>query len=128
MLHVQRAARTLARRYDRALRPAGLTNWQFSLMMALNRPERPSIGAVARLLGMDRSTVTASLKALARRGLVSVMADPEDGRSRLMRLTPAGRKALAAALPLWRREQAATVDTLGRALAARIRKDLGSLA
>jgi hypothetical protein len=38
-LHVQRAARALARRFDNALRPLGLTNGQFSLMMSLNRPE-----------------------------------------------------------------------------------------
>lgn len=37
-LHVQRAARALARRFDEALRPVGLTNGQFSLLMALNRP------------------------------------------------------------------------------------------
>src|SRR6185312_10589229 len=49
-LHVQRAARALARRFDEALRPLGLTNGQFSLMMSLNRPEPPSIGAVAALL------------------------------------------------------------------------------
>jgi len=49
-LHIQRAARALARRFDEALRPLGLTNGQFSLMMSLNRPEPPSIGAVAALL------------------------------------------------------------------------------
>src|SRR4051812_44720797 len=42
-LHVQRAARALARRFDEALRPLGLTNGQFSLMMSLNRPEPPAI-------------------------------------------------------------------------------------
>ncbi len=33
-MHVRRASRALARRYDEALRPAGLTNGQFSLMMS----------------------------------------------------------------------------------------------
>jgi hypothetical protein len=59
-LHVQRTARTLARRFDNALRPLGLTNGQFSLMMSLNRPEAPEIGAVASLLAMDRTTLTAA--------------------------------------------------------------------
>ena len=40
-LYAQRAARALARRFDDALRPLGLTNGQFSLLMALNRPEPP---------------------------------------------------------------------------------------
>ena len=51
-LHLQRAARALARRFDEAFRPLGLTSGQYSLMMSLNRPEPPSIGSVASLLAM----------------------------------------------------------------------------
>lgn len=101
-LHVQRAARALARRFDEALRPFGLTNGQFSLLMALNRPEPPPMGAVAQLLAMDRTTLTAALKPLERRGLVEIVAGERDRRSRLLRLTPAGSARLAAALPVWR--------------------------
>ncbi len=43
-LHVQRAARALARRFDEALRPVGITNGQFSLLMSLNRPRPPRMG------------------------------------------------------------------------------------
>jgi DNA-binding MarR family transcriptional regulator len=100
-LHAQRAARALARRFDEALRPYGLTNGQFSLLMSLNRPEPPGMGAVASLLAMDRTTLTAALKPLERRGLVEVRINPEDKRSRLMVLTPAGRGALANATPVW---------------------------
>src|ERR1700733_2686081 len=71
-LHVQRAARALARRFDEALRPLGLTNGQFSLLMSLNRPKPPAMSAVASLLAMDRTTLTAALKVLERRGLVKV--------------------------------------------------------
>src|ERR1700740_1655966 len=77
-LHVQRAARALARRFDDALRPIGLTNGQFSLLMSLNRPEPPDMGAVASLLGMDRTTLTAALKPLQRRRLLRVAVDPKD--------------------------------------------------
>src|ERR1700727_580564 len=77
-LHVQRAARTLARRFDEALRPVGLTQGQFSLLTSLNRPEPPSMGAVADLLALDRTTLTANLKPLERRGLLQVMVDPRD--------------------------------------------------
>src|SRR5216683_2864297 len=102
-LHVQRAARALARRFDQALRPLGLTNGQFSLMMSLNRPAPPGMGAVASLLAMDRTTVTAALKPLERSGLLKVMADPADRRGRLMTLTPKGTKLLATAVPVWER-------------------------
>src|SRR3982074_2999998 len=60
-LHMQRAARALARRFDEALRPFELTNGQFSLLMSLNRPEPPSMGPVASLLAMGRTTLTAAL-------------------------------------------------------------------
>jgi DNA-binding MarR family transcriptional regulator len=102
-LHAQRAARTLSRRFDEALRPAGVTSGQFSLLNALNRPEPPSIGAVAQLLAMDRTTLTAALKPLERDGLVAVMANPDDRRSRLLCLTDMGRQVLASAVPIWRR-------------------------
>src|SRR3954469_17967733 len=81
-LHVQRAARALARRFDEALRPLGLTQGQFSLLISLNRPEPPTIGSVSNLLAMDRTTLTANLKPLERRGLIKVAVDKEDGRGR----------------------------------------------
>src|SRR5260221_2040760 len=102
-LHVQRAARALARRFDEALRSLGLTNGQFSLLMSLNRPEPPAMAAVASLLAMDRTTLTAALKPLERRGLVKISADPADRRSRFMALTPKGRRLLTQGGPVWER-------------------------
>lgn len=101
-LHAQRAARALARRFDTALRPAGLTNGQFSLLMSLNRPVPPPMASVAQLLAMDRTTLTAAMKPLERRGLVEVRVDHADRRSRLLILTNAGSAALATAVPIWR--------------------------
>src|SRR5271169_1972311 len=102
-LHIQRAARTLARRFDEALRPLDLTNGQFSLLMSLNRPKPPGMGAVASLLAMDRTTLTAALKPLERRSLIKVSADPDDRRGRLLALTPKGKSLLANAAPIWER-------------------------
>src|SRR3954468_4865287 len=81
-LHVHRAARALARRFDEALRPVGLTHGQFSLMMSLNRPLPAAMADVAALLAVDRTTLTANLKPLERRSLVAVIADPGDRRLR----------------------------------------------
>jgi DNA-binding MarR family transcriptional regulator len=123
-LHVQRAARALARRFDLALRPIGLTNGQFSLMMSLNRPEPPGLGSVASLLAMNRTTLTAALKPLARRGLVAVTPDPADRRSRLLSLTPAGRALLASAVPVWTSTHAEIEAILVDADPGRLRRDL----
>lgn len=126
-LHVQRAARALARRFDDALRPLGLTNGQFSLLMALHRPDPPAIGAVADLLAMDRTTLTAALKPLRRRGLVEIEVDPRDRRGRLLMLTPQGRALLAAAVPVWREVHAEVDGLLPAGAADRLREDLNAL-
>ncbi len=126
-LHLQRAARTVARHFDEVLRPLDLTNGQFSLLMSLNRPEPPGIGSVAALLAMDRTTLTAALKPLVRRGLVEVAVDAADRRGRRLILTAAGHSLLAQALPLWRREHAAIEHRLATADADRLRADLRAL-
>jgi DNA-binding MarR family transcriptional regulator len=126
-LYIQRAARALARRFDDALRPLGLTNGQFSLLMSLNRPEPPGMAAVAALLAVDRTTLTAALKPLERRGLVTVAADPKDRRGRRLHLTPEGRTLLASAVPVWEQAHRAAEDLLGDGQADRLRRDLRAL-
>jgi DNA-binding MarR family transcriptional regulator len=61
------------------------------------------MGPVASLLAMDRTTLTAALKPLERRGVVEVSRDPSDRRSRILTLTGKGRSLLASALPVWER-------------------------
>jgi DNA-binding MarR family transcriptional regulator len=126
-LHAQRAARALARRFDEALRPAGLTSGQFSLLMSLNRPEPPRMGDVAALLAMDRTTLTAALKPLEQRGLVVVSISARDRRSRLLALTPTGRAALAKALPIWKRQHRLIEAALSKRDPDRLRRALDDL-
>ncbi|WP_099864596.1 MarR family winged helix-turn-helix transcriptional regulator [Pararhizobium haloflavum] len=124
-LHTQRAARRLARLFDEAFRPLDLTNGQFSILMALNRPEPPTIGSVAELLAMDRTTLTASLKPLERRGLLQIAPDPSDKRARRLNLTASGRALLAEALPIWCRTHEEVENTLENA--DDLRRELGRL-
>ncbi|MCO6185671.1 MarR family winged helix-turn-helix transcriptional regulator [Rhizobium sp. L1K21] len=100
-LHAQRAARALARRFDNAFRHLNINNGQFSLLMALNRPEAPTIAPVAELLAMDRTTLTAALKPLEKNGLVAIKPDEKDRRSRRLHLTEDGKALLSKALPIW---------------------------
>src|SRR5271169_3633687 len=126
-LHVLRAARSLARCFDNALRPLGLTNGQFSLMVSLNRPEAPTIGSVASLLAMDRTTLTAALKPLRRRSLIKITTDHDDHRARLLQLTPQGRELLARAVPVWASAHAAVEARLSPGEPGRLRKNLRTL-
>ena len=69
--------------------------------MSLSRPEPPPMGPVADLLAIDRTTLTAALKPLERRGLVKVLPNPKDGRSRVLKLMPKGKQLLEKAMPVW---------------------------
>src|SRR3954454_6266726 len=127
-LHTQRTARVLARYFDEALRPAELTNGQFSLLMSLNRPEMPSIGSVESLLATDRTTLTAAIKPLERReGRQGGLGGGGKAR-RLLKLTPDGRKILARAVPLWLDAHAKAEAVLGERKADVLRGSLEALA
>jgi DNA-binding MarR family transcriptional regulator len=126
-LHLQRAARMTARRYDEALRPFGLTNGQFSMLMALNTPEPTTMGRVSTLLGMDRTTLTAALKPLERRGLAQIQINSTDKRSRKLILTAVGHDLLLAALPTWRKMQKEIDRIVSDAKPDRFRADLRAL-
>ena len=127
-LATQRAARTLARRFDDAFRHLGITSGQFSLLMSLNRDVPPSIGALAAFLAMDRTTLTANVKPLAKRRLVSIAIDPDDRRGRLLKLTPAGAALLKAAVPIWERTHKEAEQPLTTTNADSLRAGLRALA
>ena len=110
---VRRAARKISQRYEAALRPLGLKAGQFTILAALCRERPVPVSALARDLGMDRTTLTKDLRPLERRGLVASVADASDARIRGLELTAAGRKLLTEAEPLWQAAQDATLARLG---------------
>ena len=59
------------------------------------------MGSVSQLLAMDRTTLTANLKPLKRRGLIRITVDMEDRRGRRLSLTSKGKALLLAAAPIW---------------------------
>ncbi|WP_431301402.1 MarR family winged helix-turn-helix transcriptional regulator [Sediminicoccus sp. BL-A-41-H5] len=126
-LAAQRAARALARRFDEALRPFGLTNGQFSLLVALNQAEPPPIGRLAPFLAMDPSTLTAAVKPLARRGLLRLIPDATDRRSRRVQITPEGVALLREAIPAWRAAHARLDSEIGPTTAEALRQGLAEI-
>lgn len=96
----------MARRYDDAFRPLGITSGQFSILAALLRDEVAPLGAVAEVLGMDRTTLNRNLKPLEQEKLIATAATTEDRRVRGLVLTTKGRALLDRAIPIWRTAQA----------------------
>ena len=125
LVQAQRAARVLTRRFDSALQPVGINSGQFALLMSIDQAKSPSLGAIAALLAMDRTTLTANLKPLERRKLVKTNIDERDGRVRIVSLTPEGRAVLAEASPIWIRLHSAIEARLAEP--TRLKEDLSLL-
>jgi DNA-binding MarR family transcriptional regulator len=86
------------------------------------------MASVSSLLGMDRTTLTAALKPLERRGLVKVATDSSDRRSRRLSLTPEGRTVLASTVPVWERTHLKITMLLGDGDVDCLRRSLRALA
>src|SRR5271154_4570130 len=127
-LGVQRAARGVARRYDEALKPLGLTSGQFSILSSLLREGSEPIGPLGGLVGQERTTLTRNLRPLEAAGWIEAMPDAKDARVRRVRLTDKGRDLLRAAVPVWRAVQRESNSRLGEAGWATLRPLLAALA
>ncbi len=113
-LNTQRAARAVARRYDAAFRPIGITSGQFSILAALDQYGTVSVGDLADGLGLERTTLTRNLAPIEAAGLVRSDAADGDKRVRGLSLTAQGRSKLALGMPLWQAAQAETQARLQR--------------
>jgi DNA-binding MarR family transcriptional regulator len=110
--NLRRAARAVTQLFDEALAPSGLRTTQFTLLVTNRLMGESIINELAERMAMDRTTLSRNLKPLVRSGLLEVRPG-EDGRTRLVRLTPAGEQALEEAYPLWQQAQQETVGVLG---------------
>jgi DNA-binding MarR family transcriptional regulator len=110
--NLRRASRAVTQVFDEALGPSGLRATQFTLLVTSRLMGESTINELAEKMAMDRTTLSRNLKPLVRSGLLEVRPG-EDGRTRLVRLTPAGEHALEEAYPLWQQAQQETVGILG---------------
>lgn len=110
---LRRATRALTQLYDDAMEPSGLRVTQFSVLRTLHREGATRMTTLASSLLLDRTALSRNLDPLLERGLVAVEVG-EDARTRAIHLTPAGKRALQAATPYWRRAQREVEDRVGR--------------
>jgi len=120
---LRRAARAVTQHFDANFAPAGLKATQFTVLSAVSAMGPTSIGALAEWLVTDVSTLSRNLALLQRRGLLRATAG-SDRRVRDIRLTAAGRRAVARAYPFWQRAQDRIAGELG---ADEIRSALAAL-
>jgi len=109
---LRKLSRLVSQRYDRELARAGININQFSILRRASRESR-TITALARELGMDRTTLSRDIKPLVTAGWVELTQGATDARQRCISVTTAGKGVLDTALPLWRKAQHAIEVTLG---------------
>lgn len=102
----------MCRHYDAELRKAGLRTTQYWLLteVLVRGPVRP--GDLAEAMDLDPSTVTRNIKPLLASGWLELGAGA-DGRTRMIRITPSGRRKRAEGVPRWTAAQARVDRLLG---------------
>lgn len=105
---LRKASRKISQVYDQLLAPSGLKATQYAIFAELNRyPKKPpTMQALARALVLDRSALGHNLRPLERDGLIEIVVDPDDRRSRVVKLTAAGLRLFKKATPHWQKAQA----------------------
>ena len=112
--NLRRAARAVTRLYDEELRYTALEPTQFTLLMALDLAGEVTQGHLGRILALDSTTLTRTLRLLLARGWVRAAAG-SDRRERYLSLTPQGRRKFRRAQPAWERAQQRLEGALGPA-------------
>jgi DNA-binding MarR family transcriptional regulator len=125
--NLRRAARAISQLYDDALRDAGLSIAQFTLLQALALAGEPTQGRLGKILALDGTTLTRTLRTIERRGWIR-RAEGEDRRSRIVALTSAGRAAFERAVPAWNRAQRVLRGRVGRRRWNGLMKELSRIA
>jgi len=124
---LRRAARRVSEMYDDALCATGLRATQFAILATLVASDGMSVNELADQLDLDRTTAGKNLRPLERDGLVAVTVSAKDRRSRVVALTPSGRKRVGEAFPLWAEAQQRFEAANGRRKSRNLRTELGEL-
>ena len=109
---LRQLVRRVSHLYDAEVGKAGLKTTQYSLLSHVLKlgPIRP--GDLATAMTMDASTLTRNLKPMLAAGWLEVSAG-DDGRSRLVHITDAGRDKRAEAQRYWKAAQERLNQVLG---------------
>jgi DNA-binding MarR family transcriptional regulator len=109
---IRRTARAITTLFDAAFEDCGIRSTQFGILIAIAKEQPLCIGDLSRLMLIDRTTLTRSLRLLKKQKLVAV-SGRSTMRQRFVTLTPEGEGVLARALPLWRAMQERFLDAVG---------------
>jgi DNA-binding MarR family transcriptional regulator len=127
---LRKASRRMSQFYDAALATSGLRATQYAILVDLARrgDALPTIREMSETMALDQSTIGQNLRPLEREGLIALVRDEADRRSRRVKLTKAGCSRFAEARPLWREAQERFETSFGKRAAAELREVLANVA
>ena len=102
---LRRASRAVTQHYEQSFRGSGLRATQFTLLAVLTQTGPLPISRLAKLAGLERTTLTRNLQLLEKKGLVRARSTEADQRIRRVQLTRSGYSAAEKGLPAWRAAQ-----------------------
>jgi DNA-binding MarR family transcriptional regulator len=126
-LNFRRTSRMVTRMYDIAMQESGVRSTQFALLVGIAKLQPVTMGALAQVLMLDRSTLTRSLRLLEKERLIEI-SKRAAMRQRFLKLTHSGEKALQRSLPLWRAAHARFVEAVGADYWLKLRSELELIA
>jgi DNA-binding MarR family transcriptional regulator len=113
--------RVITNIYDRALHPLGVRVNQANILTMLSLTDRASSADIARVLMMEKSTVSRTVERMRENGWITV-AGHGNGPSQVISVTPQGRQLMASALARWEKAQKQAAELLGEEGVAAVRK------
>ena len=122
----RRATRAVSELYAQALCPSGVTPCQFTILNTVSELQPCTTSAIAKRIGLDRTTLVRSLKPLIEKGLVKDLSQ-KGARDHQLCMSPEGDRILADALPRWNAAQASMEERVGIDILAAVRRIPGSL-
>jgi len=121
---VRQAARYITQFYDQHLAAAGLRTTQYGILAKLKRHGPMSINALAAQRGAVHHQLGRNVQPLERDSLIVIEPDPEDRRSRILRLTRTGERRFERAHKGWAEAQRRFEDAYGGKQASELRRSL----
>lgn len=126
-LNFRRTSRIVTRMYDTAMQESGVRSTQFAILVGIAKLQPVAMGNLAKVLMLDSSTLTRSLRLLENEGMIEI-STRDAMRQRFLKLTHSGQKALQRSLPLWRAVHARFVAAVGADYWLKLRNELESIA
>ena len=105
-------SRGVTRIYNQALRPYGLMVSQMNILVAVSCLGEARQQEVCQALHLEKSTLSRDVGRMRSQGWLEEVPG-EDGRTALLRITPAGKRLLEKATPAWQRAQEEATALLG---------------